>query len=48
VAKRIGVYEEQTRPLADFYAAKGLLRSIDADAELPVVTARLEAAIAPR
>jgi adenylate kinase len=48
VAKRIGVYEEQTRPLADFYAAKGLLRSIDADAELPVVTARLEAAIATR
>ena len=39
VAKRIGVYEAQTRPLADFYAAQGLLRSIDADAELPLVTA---------
>ena len=48
VAKRIGVYEEQTRPLADFYAAQGLLRSIDADAGLPVVTSRVEAAIAPR
>jgi hypothetical protein len=34
--------------LADFYAAQGLLRSIDADAGLPLVTARVEAAIAPR
>lgn len=46
VAKRIGVYEAQTAPLIDFYGAKGLLRSIDADAPLETVTARVEAALA--
>lgn len=48
VAKRIAVYEQQTTPLVGFYSGKGLLRSIDADAELEVVTARLEQALASR
>ena len=48
VSKRIAVYEEQTRPLVDYYRAKGLLREIDADAELATVTARVEQALAPR
>jgi adenylate kinase len=47
VSKRIGVYEAQTAPLIDFYGAKGLLRSIDADAPLETVTARVEAALKP-
>ena len=34
-----------TRPLVDYYRAKGLLREIQADADLPVVTQRVEAAI---
>lgn len=45
VAKRLAVYEEQTRPLVDYYRARGLLREIDADAELETVTARVEAAL---
>ncbi|MEZ5459502.1 MAG: adenylate kinase [Steroidobacteraceae bacterium] len=45
VAKRLAVYEEQTRPLVDYYRARGLLREIDADAELATVTARVEAAL---
>jgi adenylate kinase len=43
VAKRLAVYEEQTRPLVEYYRSKGLLREIDADADVSVVTARLEA-----
>ncbi len=43
VAQRLAVYEAQTRPLVDYYRARGLLREIDADAELDDVTARLEA-----
>jgi adenylate kinase len=48
VARRLAVYDEQTRPLVGFYEQRGLLRSIDAEGELPVVTARLEGALAPR
>jgi len=46
VAERLKVYEEKTRPLVDFYAARGILRRIDAQGELDEVTARLEAALA--
>jgi adenylate kinase len=46
VAERLKVYEEKTQPLAQFYAARGLLRRIDAEGELDVVTARLEAVLA--
>jgi adenylate kinase len=45
VAERLKVYEEKTRPLAQFYADRKLLRRIDAEGELDVVTARLEAAL---
>jgi adenylate kinase len=45
VAKRLAVYEEQTRPLVDYYRARDLLREIDADAALEAVTARVEAAL---
>jgi len=48
VAKRLEVYDEQTRPLIEHYAAQGLLRMIDADAVMEEVTHRLEAALAPR
>lgn len=48
VARRLAVYDEQTRPLVGFYERRGLLRSIDAEGDLPTVTARLEAALAPR
>lgn len=48
VARRLAVYEEQTRPLVGFYEQRGLLRSIDAEGDLATVTARLETALAPR
>lgn len=46
VAKRLDVYEQQTKPLVAHYEAQGLLRVIDAEAELDVVTKRLEKALA--
>ncbi|MGE0582524.1 MAG: adenylate kinase [Steroidobacteraceae bacterium] len=48
VAKRLQVYDEQTKPLVAHYTAQGLLRMIDADAGMEEVTHRLEAALAER
>jgi adenylate kinase len=45
VRRRLEVYERETRPLAQFYAAQGLLHTIDADAAVEEVTARLVAAL---
>jgi len=47
VSERLRVYEEQTRPLIDFYRARGILRSIDAQGELDAVTQRLTEALGP-
>ncbi len=46
VRRRLEVYHETTRPLREFYAGRGLLRVVDADASEDEVTARLEAALA--
>jgi adenylate kinase len=46
VRRRLEVYERETRPLAQYYAAQGLLRTINADAAMEEVTARLLAALA--
>lgn len=45
VAKRLDVYEKQTRPLIEHYTSLGLLRSIDANAPADMVTARLIGAL---
>jgi adenylate kinase len=45
VSKRIAVYEEQTQPLVGFYRQRGILKTVDADAPLETVTARVEAAL---
>ena len=45
VGERLRVYDEQTRPLIDFYEDQGLLRVIDGEGELDEVTARLEEAL---
>jgi adenylate kinase len=45
VTRRLEVYEQQTRPLIDHYAAQGLLRMIDANAAADMVTARLIGAL---
>src|SRR5580658_10138087 len=46
VADRLKVYDEKTSPLANFYDKRGLLRKINAEGDLDVVTARLEAVLA--
>ena len=46
VRRRLEVYEQQTRPLADYYTAQGLLRTIDANASVDEVTERLLALLA--
>lgn len=45
VSRRLEVYEKQTRPLIEHYAAQGLLRAIDANALPDVVTQRLIGAL---
>jgi adenylate kinase len=45
VTERLRVYEEQTRPLIEFYRARGLLRVIDAQGKVEEVTQRLEQAL---
>ena len=45
VAERLRVYDEKTRPLVDFYRARGLLRVINAEGAVNEVTRRLAQAI---
>jgi adenylate kinase len=45
VAERLRVYEEKTRPLVEFYRARGLLRVINAEGSVEEVTQRLEQAL---
>jgi adenylate kinase len=45
VAERLRVYDEKTRPLVDFYRARGLLRVINAEGDVSEVTRRLGSAI---
>src|SRR5205807_5645780 len=45
VAQRLKVYDEQTKPLIDFYRSRGMLRVIDAEGDVEEVTRRLEQAL---
>jgi adenylate kinase len=45
VKRRIAVYREQTEPLLDFYRERGLLREVDAEATMGVVSERTELAL---
>ena len=45
VARRLSVYDDQTRPLIEHYRALGLLRTIDASGNVDAVTARLIAVL---
>lgn len=45
VAERLRVYDEKTRPLIDFYRARGLLRVINAEGDVNEVTRRLAQAL---
>jgi adenylate kinase len=42
IAKRLEVYEAQTKPLISYYEAAGLLRSVNADADVDTVFANIE------
>ena len=46
VRRRLGVYAEQTAPVADFYAKRGKLQVVDGVGELDEVTARIKRALA--
>jgi adenylate kinase len=48
VAERLRVYDEKTRPLIDFYRARGLLRVINAEGDVDEVTRRLAQALGLR
>lgn len=41
IEERLHAYAEETRPLLDFYAQRGLLRTVDADPDAEQVTARV-------
>jgi adenylate kinase len=41
IGRRLEVYEAQTRPLVDYYRARGQLRVVDGDGELDAVFGRL-------
>jgi adenylate kinase len=45
IAKRLEVYEAQTKPLISYYEAAGLLRTVNADADVDTVFANIERAV---
>jgi adenylate kinase len=45
IAKRLEVYEAQTKPLIKHYAAAGLLRIVDADADMDTVFKNIQRAV---
>jgi adenylate kinase len=48
IGKRLEVYEAQTKPLIKYYEAAGLLRIVDADADVDTVFKRVERAVFKR
>lgn len=44
VTKRLAVYEEQTKPVVEYYAARGLVKHVDGTGSVEEIAARLEAA----
>jgi len=45
VAKRLGVYEEQTRPVISHYERRGLVRKVNGAGPVPQITQRLRDAV---
>jgi adenylate kinase len=48
IGKRLEVYEAQTKPLVKYYEAAGLLRIVDADADVDTVFKSIEQAVRDR
>ena len=47
IRNRLGVYEENTAPLVDFYETRGILLRVDGTGTVDEVTERIEAGLAP-
>ncbi|MDP9066484.1 MAG: nucleoside monophosphate kinase, partial [Pseudomonadota bacterium] len=45
IGKRLEVYDAQTKPLVQYYTAAGLLRVVDADADMQTVFASIQSAV---
>lgn len=45
IRNRLGVYDETTRPLLDFYRQRGILLEVDGTGAVDEVTARIKAAV---
>src|SRR4030095_3297717 len=45
IAPRLALYEQNTRPLLDYYAASSRLRTVDGTGEPEAVAARIAAAV---
>ncbi len=45
IRRRLEIYHEQTEPLKDYYARRGLLATIDAEQSIPEVTENILAAV---
>ena len=43
--RRLGIYADQTAPVADFYARRGKLQVVDGVGDLDQVTARVKRAL---
>ena len=48
IGKRLDVYEAQTKPLINHYREAGLLRVVDADADMDTVFKNIQKAIGSR
>lgn len=48
IAERLKVYEQQTKPLVEYYSKQGLLRRIDATVPIDDVYGRLRQVLAPQ
>jgi adenylate kinase len=46
IGKRLEVYEQSTKPLVEYYTKAGLLRIVNADAEMDAVFAAIQQAVA--
>jgi adenylate kinase len=45
IGKRLEVYDAQTKPLIEYYTRAGLLRVVDADADMDTVFTAIQEAV---
>lgn len=47
VRNRLAVYDSQTKPLIDFFEARGILKTLDGDRDIAVISQDISAALRP-